>query len=295
MAHKKIKLDNIDIMIGEEFPIFFIAEIGLNHNGDVQIAKKLVDAAFACGWQCVKFQKRTPDICVPEHQKNVLRQTPWGKITYLEYRYRVEFGSEEFSYINAYCNEKPILWTASPWDLPSLDFLLKYDVPLIKIPSAKLTEYGILESAAQSGKPIFLSTGMSTVEEIDNAVNILEKYSKGNYVIMHTNSSYPTPNEELNLNVINFLKKRYDCLVGYSGHEYGVEPSVISAVLGAVVIERHVTLDHKMWGSDHFASLEIEGMFKLSKRIQSLNQILGDGKKIVTKSEINVRKKLRGN
>lgn len=208
MAKEKITIG--ETTIGEGEPVFLIAEIGLNHNGTLNIAKRLIDAAFACGWNCVKFQKRTPEICVPDHQKNVMRDTPWGRITYLDYRCKVEFGNEEYSYIHEYCREKPILWSASAWDMQSLHFLLDFDVPFIKIPSAKMTEDEIIETAAKSGKPVFLSTGMSTIEEIDKAVGILEKHSEGNYLLMHTNSTYPTPLEELNLKVILFLKERYN-------------------------------------------------------------------------------------
>jgi len=290
---KQIKIN--EHIIGENEPVFLIAEIGINHNGDLQVAKRLMDAAFACGWQCVKFQKRTPEICVPENQKNVLKDTPWGKITYLEYKYKVEFEQKEYSYIDKYCKEKPILWTASVWDIPSLEFILQYDVPFIKIPSAKLTESELLSEAAKSGKTIILSTGMSTIEEIDEAVNLLEKHSKGNYVLMHTNSTYPTPPKDINLSTIKFLRDRYNCLVGYSGHEFDLEPSVIAVALGAKIIERHITLDHNMWGSDHFASLEVHAMDLLRKRISEVDMVLGDGIKKLTPKEMEVRKKLRGN
>lgn len=289
---KTIKIGNK--VIGDNQPVYMIAEIGLNHNGDMQIAKKLIDAAFASSWDCVKFQKRTPEICVPEHQKGVMRETPWGTMTYLEYRYKVEFEKEQYDYIDKYCREKPIDWTASVWDMKSLEFMNNYDVPYIKIPSAKLTEHEYLVEMSKTGKPVILSTGMSTLEEIDDAVNVLEKYFSGNYVLMHTNSSYPTPIEELNLKVINTLKERYGCLVGYSGHEYGLEPTVAAVLLGACVVERHVTLDHNMWGSDHFASLEVHAMDMLRKRISEVNIVLGDGIKKVTGKEIEVRKKLRG-
>ena len=293
MANSVIKLGK-KVLSYDNDEVYYIAEIGINHNGDLQIAKKLIDAAFATGWDCVKFQKRTPELCVPEHQKNVLRDTPWGRITYLEYRYKVEFGKNEYDYIDKYCKEKPIDWTASVWDLPSLEFLLQYDVPFIKIPSAKLTEKDLVKASAESGKPVILSTGMSTVEEIDEAVNILEKYSRGDYILLHTNSTYPTPHEDINLRVMDFLKKRYNCLVGYSGHEYDLEPTVIAVALGAKVIERHVTLDHNMWGSDHFASLEVHAMDMLMKRMKDVNKILGDGVKRITEKEKEIRKKLRG-
>ena len=292
MANQSIKIS--DHIIGNSNPVFMVAEIGINHNGSLDIAKRLIDAAFACNWHCAKFQKRSPDLCVPEKQKNILRDTPWGKITYLEYKYKVEFDHKEYSYINKYCKEKPIDWTASVWDLSSLEFLLNYDVSFIKIPSAKLTEDELLKAVSQSGKPIVLSTGMSTTEEVDKAVGILEKYSKGDYVLMHTNSAYPAPVDELNLRVINYLRDRYKCIVGYSGHEYGLEPSVIAVTLGAKIIERHITLNHNMWGSDHAASLEVHAMDMLIKRIEGIRTALGDGVKRVTKTELESRKKLRG-
>jgi N-acetylneuraminate synthase len=290
-----MKTINIDgLLIGDYQPVYMIAEVGINHNGDLQIAKKLIDAASATNWDCVKFQKRTPELCVPDHQKGVMRDTPWGRIAYLEYRYKVEFEQEQYNYIDKYCKEKPIAWTASIWDLKSLEFLLQYNIPFIKVPSAKLTEHEFLIESSITGKPVILSTGMSTVEEIDSAVNVLEKNSKGNYILMHANSSYPAPTAELNLRVINFLRERYGCLVGYSGHEYDLEPSVIAASLGACVIERHVTLDHNMWGSDQAASLEVHAMDMLLKRIKDVNLFLGDGTKKITEKEMEVRMKLRG-
>lgn len=290
---KQIKIGNY--AIGDNEPVFLIAEIGINHNGDIEVAKRLIDAAFACGWHSVKFQKRTPEICVPEHQKNTLRDTPWGEMTYLEYKKRLEFNEEQYDYIDAYCKEKPLLWTASVWDIPSLSFILDYNVPFIKIPSAKLTDRTLLIKAAQSGKTIILSTGMSTIEEIDKAVWLLEKHSKDNYVLMHTNSTYPTPPEDINLSTIEFLKNRYDCLVGYSGHEYDLEPSVIAVVLGARIIERHITINHTMWGTDQSASLEVHAMDMLHKRINEVDAVIGDGIKKLTPKEMEVRKKLRGN
>ena len=281
-------------LVGEGQPVYMIAEIGLNHNGDMQIAKKLIDAAFATNWDCVKFQKRTPDICVPEHQKSVIRETPWGEMTYLEYRHKVEFEKEQYDYIDWYCKQKPIAWSSSAWDLKSLEFILNYNVPFIKIPSAKITEHEFLVAASKSGKIVVASTGMSTIAEIDAVVQVLEKHANGRYVLMHTNSSYPAPNEELNLRVINFLKDRYGCVVGYSGHEYDPEPTVVAVALGASLVERHVTLDHNMWGSDHFASLEVHGMDILRKRIKAIGPILGDGIKRLTDKELEVRKKLRG-
>ena len=292
MANQTIEIN--EHVIGNGNPVFMIAEIGINHNGSLDIAKKLIDAAFACNWHCVKFQKRSPELCVPENQKEKLRDTPWGRITYLEYKYKVEFNHKEYSYIDKYCKEKPFYWTASVWDIPSLEFILAYDVPFIKIPSAKLTDHELLRLSSQSGKPVILSTGMSTIDEVDNAVEILENHSKGNYMLMHTNSAYPAPVEELNLRVINYLRDRYKCIIGYSGHEYGLEPSVIAVSLGAKIIERHITLDHNMWGSDHAASLEVHAMDMLYKRIKEIKNALGDGVKRVTEAELESRKKLRG-
>ena len=272
---------------------YLIAEIGINHNGDLQIAKKLIDAAFACNWDCVKFQKKEPNICVPEFQKNTPKDTPWGKMTYLEYKKKMEFGKEEYDYIDKYCKEKPIDWTASIWDLPSLKFILNYDIPFIKIPSAKITEISLLTEAARSGKPLVVSTGMSTFEEIDKAVGILEKYSS-QYVLMHCNSAYPAPLKELNINCIKTFQQRYKCPIGYSGHEHNLEPTVYAAVLGARIIERHITLNHNMWGTDQASSLEVVAMDLLRKRLKDINLVLGNGQKKVTESEISIIEKLRG-
>lgn len=272
---------------------YLIAEIGINHNGDLQVAKKLIDATFACQWDCVKFQKRNPDICVPEEQKSIQRDTPWGKITYLEYKHKIEFKQKEYNYIDKYCREKPLDWSASVWDLDSLEFIANYNVPFIKISSAMLTNLPLLSEASKTKKQLIISTGMSTIKEIDSGVNEIIKNGK-KPIIMHTNSSYPSPKEELNLNVIPFFKKRYDCIIGYSGHEEDLEPTVIAAALGAEVIERHITLDHNMWGTDQKSSLEVMAMDILRKRIMNVKKVLGSSKKIVTPSEIPIRKKLRG-
>lgn len=272
---------------------YLIAEIGINHNGDLQITKKLIDAVFACQWDCVKFQKREPEICVPDHQKNTPKETPWGKMTYLEYKKKIEFNKKEYDYIDKYCKEKPVEWTASVWDLPSLEFLLNYDIPFIKIPSPKLTEEELLIEASKSGKPLVVSTGMSTLEEIDRAVEILEKYAS-QYILMHCNSAYPAPQNELNLKCIQTLKKRYKRPIGYSGHEHNLEPTVYATILGAKVIERHITLSHDLWGTDQASSLEVTGMDALKKRIENIGAVLGNGEKKVTENEETMRKKLRG-
>jgi N-acetylneuraminate synthase len=271
---------------------YFIGEIGINHNGDMQICKKLIDAINVCGWDCAKFQKRNPDICVPEHQKNVMRDTPWGKMTYLEYKYRVEFGKEQYNEVDRYSKEKPKDWTASVWDLDSLKFLMQYDVPFIKIPSALITNKELVEESTKTGKQMIISTGMSTLEEIDEAFNLVCKHGKPP-VVMHTNSSYPTPRAELNLNLIPFYKERYNCVIGYSGHEPDLEPTVVAVALGAKVIERHITLSHDLWGTDQKSSLEVVGMDKLRKRCIDVGDMLGSGIKTVTESELPIRKKLR--
>ena len=273
--------------------VYLIGEIGINHNGDVNIAKKLIDAVNACDWDCAKFQKRTPDICVPEHQKSKIRETPWGTMTYIDYQHRIEFGKKEYDIISQYCSEKPVDWSASVWDLNSLEFIMNYDVPFLKIPSAMMTNKKLVEESARSNKTIMMSTGMSSLQEVDEAVNTVLKHNNS-LVLMHTNSSYPTPIDEINLKLVPFLKERYDCTVGYSGHEQDLGASVIAASLGAKVIERHITLSHDMWGTDQKASLEVHAMALLQKRIKDIKMMLGSDRKEVTKSEIPIRKKLRG-
>lgn len=272
---------------------YLIAEIGINHNGDIQIAKKLIDATFACSWDCAKFQKRNPEVSTPEHQKNVERDTPWGKMTYLQYKYKIEFEKPEYDYIDRYCKEKPLDWTASIWDFDSLEFLMQYDLPFLKVPSAHNHNKELLIESCKTGLPIVLSTGMSTMEEVDDAVNLLMKHST-QFAIMHTNSSYPAKNEELNLLMIPKLKERYNCNVGYSGHEYGLDSTTLAVALGAIIIERHITLSHLMWGTDQSSSVEIQGMDKLYKQINAVKAYLGDGEKKIYESELEIRKKLRG-
>ena len=274
--------------------IYIIAEIGINHNGSLDIAKKLIDIAEVAGCHAVKFQKRNPDVCVPEHQKNIMRETPWGKMTYLEYKYKVEFGKEEYDDINSYCNNKGIAWSASPWDLDSLKFLNQYNVPFIKIPSALLTNIELVSETAKTDKKVILSTGMSTIEEIDTAVSAMQVANKNcEFALLHCNSSYPAPNEDLNLTCIKTLKDRYKCEVGYSGHEFGLTTSISSICLGATIIERHITLDRTMWGTDLMCSVEPQGLIKLVRGINELNLALGDGIKRVTETEISIRNKLR--
>ena len=292
MIKQKVLLGNFEVSVDNR--PYLIAEIGINHNGDIKIAKRLMDAAFACGWNAVKFQKREPDIAVPEAQKNVPRDTPWGTMTYLEYKKRIEFQKTEYDVIDEYCRLKPIAWSASPWDLPSLKFLGQYDLPFIKIPSAMLTNDELIKEAGKLKKPLIVSTGMSTLKEIDHAVEVLQVETDGEFILMHTHSSYPAKNDELNISLIPALMKRYDCLVGYSGHETDLMPSVMAVCMGACVIERHITLDRAMWGTDQAASVEIPGMYALRGRIDIAVDIMGSGKKELTESELAVRKRLRG-
>mgnify|MGYP003109467324 CR=1 FL=1 len=272
---------------------YIIAEIGINHNGDLDVAKKLIDVAAVSGCDAVKFQKRSPDVCVPEHQKGVMRETPWGTMTYLDYKYRMEFEKDEYDQINAYCRDKNIDWSASPWDMDSLDFLLQYDLSFIKIPSAMITNEELMRASASTGKKIIFSAGMSSLDEVDEAVRWMRE-ENADFALLHCNSSYPAPLEDLNLSCIQTLKQRYDCEVGYSGHEFRLGTSVAAIYLGATIIERHITLDRTMWGSDHLASVEPQGLIKLVKGIRELEIAYGDGVKKVTEAEVKVRKKLRG-
>lgn len=272
---------------------YIIAEIGINHNGDLNIAKRLIDIAALSGCDAVKFQKRNPAVCVPEHQKNIMRETPWGTMTYLDYKYRVEFEKAEYDEIDRYCAEKGIKWSASPWDVDSLQFLQQYDLPFIKLPSAMLTNDELVEACAKSGKKLILSTGMSTEEEIDTAVALIRKHTE-NFAILHCNSTYPAPIAELNLSTIATLKNKYKCDVGYSGHEFRIGTTVAAVYLGATILERHITLDRTMWGTDHLSSVEPQGLIKLVKGVRELEEAYGDGIIQVTESEKLIRTKLRG-
>jgi len=277
-------------LVGDGHPTYIIAEIGINHNGRVEIAKELIKAAADAGVDAVKFQKRTPELCVPDHQKNQMRDTPWGYITYLDYRYKVEFGQAEFEEIDAYCHKLGIDWLASSWDVESLAFIEAFDPPAHKIPSALLTDHQLLRAGKATGKPVILSTGMSTMPEIQEAVDIL---GVDNLLICHTTSSYPCPPDELNLKMIQTLREDFDCPIGYSGHEVGLVTSVIAVGLGACLVERHVTLDRAMWGSDQAASVEPQGVRTLVKYIRVTEKALGDGEKKVYDSEQSILRKLR--
>ena len=273
---------------------YIIAEIGINHNGSLETAKKLIDVAAVAGCDAVKFQKRNPDVCVPEHQKAVMRDTPWGRMTYLEYKYKVEFEKQEYDEIDRYCKERGISWSASPWDLDSLEFLSQYDLPFLKMPSAMMTNEPLMRAAAKTGKRVIFSSGMSTLEETDKAVEWMREES-ADVALLHCNSAYPAPISDLNLSCIKTLKERYNCEVGYSGHEFRLGTTVASIYLGATILERHITLDRSMWGSDHLSSVEPQGLIKLVSGVRELESAFGDGVKRVTEGELPSRKKLRGN
>jgi N-acetylneuraminate synthase len=273
-----------------EGPCYVIAEIGINHNGDVGVAKQLIDVAKAAGCNAVKFQKRTPELCVPEAQRDMPRETPWGIMSYMEYRRKVEFGREEYEEIDRHCKESGISWFASCWDDESVGFIRDFDTPCFKIASACLTDLELLTHTRAAGKPIMLSTGMSTLEQIDIAVETL---GTEDLVILHACSAYPARYQDLNLRAMDTLRKRYDVPIGYSGHETGLPSTVAAAALGASVVERHVTMDRSMWGSDQAASLEPNGITRLVRDIRLVESALGDGVKRIVASEEPLIKRLR--
>jgi N-acetylneuraminate synthase len=276
--------------LGEDYPSLIVAEIGINHNGDIEIAKKLIDAAKDSGCDGVKFQKRTPEKAVPLDYQDVKRETPWGLITYLEYRYKVEFGYEAYREIDRYCAEVGILWFASCWDEESVDFIEQFSPVCYKAASASLTDHTLLLKMKQTGHPLIISTGMSTMDEIDKSVTVL---GTDNLTIAHSTSAYPCAPEELNLRMINTLRTRYDAPIGYSGHEVGLQTTYAAAALGATYIERHITLDRAMWGSDQAASVEPHGFKRLVRDIRVIESALGDGNKKVYDSELKPKQKLR--
>jgi len=279
------------VAIGENEPVYVIAEIGLNHNGDVELAKRLIDVAADAGAQAVKFQKRTPALSTPEHMKSTPRETPWGTMTYLEYRYRVEFDREQYIEIGDYATLRGLSWFASPWDEVAVDFLEDLQVVAHKVASASVTDLALLSALAQTGKPVILSTGMSTLDQIDRAVEVL---GTDNLVILHATSTYPLPPEEANLRMITSLRERYQGVpIGYSGHERGLQISLGAVALGAVAVERHITLDRTMWGSDHAASLEPVGFEHLVRDIRVLGEAMGDGVKRIYPGELAPLAKLR--
>ena len=280
--HKNLKLSNP----------FLIAEIGINHNGSLKLAKQLIDLAKESGFNAVKFEKRNPDISTPEYQKEKLRQTPWGEISYLEYKKKIEFGKKEFDEIHRYCKKKKIIWFASAWDLDSQKFLKGYKLKYNKIASAMITNYKLLEAVSKERKLTLISTGMTIMPDIVKAIKIFKK-NRCKFILMHCVSTYPCPIEKLNLNMITTLKNKFKCEVGYSGHESEVSPSLLAYFLGARYIERHITLDRSMWGTDQSASLSETGMKNLSEILLKLPKTLGDGIKRISKEEKNLLSKFK--
>lgn len=277
--------------IGEGRPAYVVAEIGLNHNGSVELAKQLIDVAADAGAQAVKFQKRTPAISTPEHMKNVPRETPWGEMSYLEYRYRVEFDREQYIEIGDHATLRGLDWFASPWDVPAVEFLEELNVVAHKVASASVTDLELLSALAATGKPIILSTGMSTMDQIDGAVQVL---GTDNLILLHATSTYPLPPEEANIRMLATLRAAYPGVpVGYSGHERGLQISLAAVALGATAVERHITLDRAMWGSDHAASLEPTGLEHLVRDIRIIEQAMGNGVKQVFPGELAPMAKLR--
>ncbi len=285
---REVKLGNR--LVGDGHPVYITAEIGINHNGDLSIAKELIDAAVEAGCDAVKFQKRTPELCVPPEQRDKMRHTPWGYISYMEYREKVEFGEDEYSEIVEYCQEKNIDWQASAWDEPSVDFLEKFDPIVHKVASASLTDTALLKKIRAQGKPMILSSGMSEMEQIKAAVDLV---GTDDLILAHCTSTYPCPPSELNLRMIQTLRDLYPCPIGYSGHEVGLPTTVAAVVLGACLVERHITLDRAMWGSDQAASIEPGGLRRLVKYIRVVEEALGDGVKTVYDSEKPSLEKLR--
>jgi len=284
---KKVKIG--DKWIGHEYPTFIVAEIGINHNGDISIAKKMIDMASSAGCDAVKFQKRTVEDVYTKEELERPRENPFGP-TNGDLKRGLEFGKKEYEEIDKYCKQKNIIWFASPWDIKSVDFLEEFNVPCYKIASACLTDDELLKHIKSKEKPIILSTGMSSIEQIRHAVEIL---GEDNLVLLHCTSTYPSANEELNLKVISWLKESFNCPIGYSGHEATVYASFTAALLGAYVIERHITLSRAMWGSDHAASLESDGLNRLVRDIRLISVWLGDGKKRIFESEKPILQKLR--
>jgi N-acetylneuraminate synthase len=278
--------------VGPGHPTYIIAEVGINHNGSVDIAKQLIDVAVVAGCAAVKFQKRTPELCVPVEQRDLVRETPWGLMTYLEYKERIEFGTDEFSEIDNYCADRGITWFASCWDPPSVDFIEQFEPACHKIASASITDDNLVDRVAKTGRPIILSTGMSTMDEIRHAV---DRLPGERLLLAHATSTYPCKPEELNLRMLATLAEEFDCPIGYSGHEVGLQTTVAAVALGACFVERHITLDRAMWGTDQAASVEPGGLLRLVRDIRTVEGAMGDGVKHVYESEMPSRTKLRGN
>ncbi len=277
--------------VGEGERTFTVAEIGINHNGSFDIARKLIEGAAAAGCDAVKFQKRTPEACTPRDQWSAERDTPWGRMSYIDYRRRIELSRGDYQAIDRACRELGIQWFASCWDEESVDFMEAFDPPCYKAASASLTDHRLLEKMRATGRPLMVSTGMSTMDEIEGAIDAV---GRGELLIAHSTSAYPCPPQELNLKMILTLKSKYpDVPIGYSGHETGLVPTMSAVSLGATFVERHVTLDRAMWGTDQAASVEMGGLARLVQGIRDIEESLGDGVKRVYDSERGAWNKLR--
>ncbi|OOQ59904.1 N-acetylneuraminate synthase [Mucilaginibacter pedocola] len=284
-------------IIGKGQPSYIIAEIGINHNGSLEIAKKLIDEAVAAKADAVKFQKRTPEICVPKDQWEMMRDTPWGRMSYIDYKRKTEFGIAEYAAIDRYCKKVGIDWFVSTWDVPSVDFMEQFETVMYKLASASLTDFPLIQRILETGKPLMLSTGMSTMNEIENTMAFVNAFAP-NYplFIAHSTSAYPCPPQELNLRMIQTLEDKYKGIpIGYSGHETGLATTVAAVAMGATFVERHFTLDRAMWGSDHAASVEPQGLSRLVRDIRDAEIAAGDGVKKVYESELGPMKRLRVN
>jgi N-acetylneuraminate synthase len=289
MSHEGVRIG--DHVVGDGRRVLIVAEIGINHNGSLEIARKLIDGAVLAGCDAVKFQKRTPERCVPRDQWQVERDTPWGRMTYIEYRRRIELSERDYEAIDRYCGERRILWFASCWDEESVDFIERFDPPCYKAASASLTDLPLLRRMRSTSKPLIVSTGMSTTEEIDRAVAAV---GEEDLLLAHATSTYPCPVEQVNLRMIDTLKRRFPQIpIGYSGHETGLAPTWAAVARGATFVERHITLDRAMWGSDQAASVEIVGLVRLVANIRDIERSLGDGIKRIYEEELIARRKLR--
>jgi N-acetylneuraminate synthase len=289
MAERRVRVGERHIGDGE--PVYIIAEIGINHNGSLDMAKRLIDGSLFAGCDAVKFQKRTPELATPRDQWDIERDTPWGRMTYIDYRRRMEFDADQYAEIDRYCRDKGIDWLASCWDEEAVDFIEQFDPPLYKIASATLTDHDLLRKTRATGKPLMLSSGMSEMWQIDQAVEVV---GTDDLMLAHSTSSYPCPPEELNLRMITTLLNQYDGVpIGYSGHEVGLAPTWAAVALGASFVERHITLDRALWGSDQAASVEVMGMHNLVRNVRDIEKSLGDGVKRVYPGEMAAMKKLR--
>ena len=278
-----------DVAVGDGAPCYIVGEIGINHNGDLGTTRKLIDVAMLAGAQAVKFQKRTVDVVYTAEELAKPRENPFGA-TNGDLKRGLEFGHDQYQHIDRYCREKNVAWFASCWDETSVDFMEQFAPPAYKIASASLTDDNLLRHHRKTGRPIIISTGMSTLAQCDHAVDVL---GTDNLVILHTTSAYPAKIADLNLKLIPALRTRYGVPVGYSGHEVGLATSYAAAALGACMIERHITLDRAMWGSDQAASVEPQGLMKLVRDVRAIELALGDGVKRVTDDEVPIMKKLR--